>query len=336
MVRIGAGIRLLDSQRDVAQELLEKVGKRYKNRWMVMRQHLESVAHKADTENPEECVSWRPVKAWVNFKHWSKEVGPERLRQREAFFVDFCKSGILSNPAHAELLWSAFCKHVLHTLVNRQEPVDMLFIELNPLPYRPNWKALVTMTEWEKLGQEMYDRVTLEEMVKRGTADHLLHQRLTFYNRHAETIHWTVEIRHMEMWYRMVAAAEKARKKGKTTFAYLRHIEDAMKRSLPTALKCYASYLAEIFRPSLFTKIHTGAAGSPGTRTASMDKRMRAADKPRITPSALDPASKARCTRKRGHKKPSLANVPGVSNLQPTLEDMRDFREEMGQPSDGE
>jgi hypothetical protein len=331
MVRIGSGIRLLDSQRAVAQELLEKVGKRHENRWMLMRHVLEQVAIRADTENPEECVSWRPVKSYVQFKKRGKAAVFERMKQREAFFSDFCKSGILTDPAHAEILWTAFCKHALHTLVNRQEPVDMLFCELTPLPYRPNWMSLVSRAE--KVTPDSA-RATAEDLVERGTLDYLLDPALTFYNRKAETIHWSITVRHLEMWYRMVTAAEKARKRGRTPHTYLRLINDAMKRTLPMAVKCYAAYLAEVFRPSLFTKVVRGVHGSVRTRTKEFIERERRATGMGERGRGLNSVGMDRRKDGRWVKRAPVENVPGVPDLQPPAGNVRDLRPEVGQPGD--
>ncbi len=331
MVRIGSGIRLLDCQREVASQLLGRVGKLHGHRWMVMRHVLEQVARPADTENPEECVSWRPVKAWVQFKKKGKAALFERMKQREAFFSDFCKSGVLPDPAHAEILFTAFCKHMLHTLVNRQEPVDLLFCELTPLPYRPNWMALVAKTEKATPDSA---RATMDDLIKRGTLDHFLDPALTFYNRKSETIHWSITVRHLEMWYRMVTAAEKARKRGRAPHVYLRLINDAMKRTLPMALKCYAAYLAEIFRPSLFTKVVRGIHGSVRTRTKDFIERERPPVELGKPFSCLTAAHMARRKDGRWRKRETVEDMPGVPDIQPPAGDVRDVRAEVGQPGD--
>src|SRR5688572_23302282 len=127
-IRIGAGVRLLDIQREAAAERLKALGAEFhSNRWWLATSDLERFCAPEGEADPESVVEWRPPdRAKFRQVKWNRE----RMHARDQFFHEFAKTGWVQNRHAAGVLWFAFCKFMMHWLVNEQRAVDLGFCRL--------------------------------------------------------------------------------------------------------------------------------------------------------------------------------------------------------------
>lgn len=246
LVRVGAGIPMLQIQREVIGKLLDTLGSRKTpTRWVIPKENLEAYGE-LFTGNPESVVDWRPIttRVHVNTDTQMNHVDNE-------FFVEFVKKGFVKNTAVAKVLWKAYCQHCLHWMINKRGTVDLLFCKLTPLPYRPNWKSFL-LNEWLKSNKKKSVKPPVfEQDVKKwikAASTPMLSPSILWFNKKERYIYWSIEVKAGSLWYRMVAAKEAARKH-RLTMTYFSSIVNDLKSVIPEATKIYAAFLREISRP---------------------------------------------------------------------------------------
>ena len=97
---------------------------------------LKEFAQKSKFESPEQVVAWNRLPSpAINFP---KDEGVDE------FIKDWlAASGISLSKAAASTLFVSLVTHMMHWLVNRRKPVNLLFGTLDPFQYRKNWKEIV-------------------------------------------------------------------------------------------------------------------------------------------------------------------------------------------------
>lgn len=247
--RIGGGIRLLDCQIAAVEAKLREIGAEYDQRgecgkrWWIMRTALEQHCQNEGYVDPQTVVEWCRVQQEVRY---TKPSNPQR-KMREEFFREFCKGGIMDSPAKAEFIFTAFCKFILHRLINTQQPVDLGFCQLVPVPFRANWKSmLLTAHRGERLDTRDLLRPVANEVVK---------PQYVAWNRNGRYIYWTLEVLPLKGWYIATLKYELTRKrKGyrlKSEFnRYLSAVSDTIRRALPYARQLYAAYVSNVNKPT--------------------------------------------------------------------------------------
>lgn len=260
IVRVGHGLRLLDKQRQVASELLDKLGEKDGvGKWRVMRIKLLQFANQSEKTDPEDVVRWEAGKPSVTFRPQFNKRNAGSFAQEDVFFHELVLSGVCSTPDHAALLHHLWCKTILHCLVNRKLPINMLFMTLYALPCRSNWqnillkddpqKALLTVTSASHIYKtpSPYPRAVIARMGKK-----LIGGKLLAWNKKSSRVLWTVNVFHKPMWYRMVACAENqanyrwGRRNGRP---YLWYVRDTLKHLVPVIIKLYGQFLTHISLP---------------------------------------------------------------------------------------
>lgn len=319
LVRIGAGIPMLQIQREVIGKLLDTLGERKTpTRWVIPKENLEAYGE-LFTGDPESVVDWRPITTRVKS---NTDVPMNRID--DEFFVEFVKKGFVKNTAVAKVLWKAYCQHCLHWMINKRGTVDLLFCQLIPLPYRPNWKSFL-LNEWLR-GQKRKSikppalEPSVQEVVKAAAAP-MRSPSILWFNKKERYIYWSIEVKAGSLWYKMVAAREEA-KKHRMSSGYFKAIVNDLRQAIPKASKIYAAFLREISRPGFQ---YYSSSKSPFEK-----KRNR---KP-IEPIPPIPISHTPVSISIGDwkEKPGEllgetekeAFLSGMSDLQPSVQDMRD------------
>lgn len=333
-IRIGAGIRLLDIQRQAAEARLLAIGGQfYNNRWFVLRAQLEKFCKPEGFVDPQTVVEWRPMER-VRYRPAPMSGDPQtnalKFRGRDEFFHAFCLTGWMSNPYKADLLFTAFCRHMLHWLVNEQRPVDLGFCTLLPVPLRPNWKSLLLdrhrgrVLPTSKVGLM---REIAEEVLKKP--------EYTVWYRLRKRIFWNLECLPERPWYRATMEYERKRKAvhEKEFSRYVSAVRDTIRRSLPSLTRLYDNYLTFVKRPGarLMAVVTTTREASKvaGNRRGALVR----VDPARVVPAYdyLDPVDPVEIP---DDSDAATGDVRTVPDLPPGVEDMRQ-PSDVAEPKDG-
>ena len=138
-VRLGAGLRLLQKQRDSGGALLDAVAtKRVGGRWFVTQEQLTVVARRSQQTEPEEVLFWTPER--------NVTVMPSLTKRWRGFLDSFVakltKAGFPMDSQEITETWVSFCNVLLEILVVEEKPIDLFFCEIYPTALRPNIQDL--------------------------------------------------------------------------------------------------------------------------------------------------------------------------------------------------
>lgn len=323
-------IPMLRRQSEFLKQKLSSVGNYVNGLWWVPDSVLRTIG-KPILGDPEDFVVWDPpvVACATNVS-----ADPERWE----FFAEYSRNGVISDPVQAEVVFVSFCKFMLHWMLNRQKSVDLGFCELAPMPYRPNWYQVLLQKDLEredKIKMEgKYPRLNsnVKSLVGRGVPDDMMDPKLTFWCKEDEHIYWSIGARPKAMWWKMVKAVEQAKQsRGK----YITTIRETMKRTLPKALKFYASFLQQARLPYVRMAVREPGVRGIGRREES---KSGASCKPFISPRDL-PVSISTATEQEPHAVldhvPEVEGVSEVSGVQSFEVAVRDSGRELVGVADG-
>lgn len=333
-LRIGGGIRLLDIQRSAAIERLTELGAYFHNgRYMLGRATLERFCTREGQVDPQTVVEWRPPSR-IKYRNIGRKSA--QYRNQDEFFHEFAKAGWTKTSYSAEVLWLAFCKHILHWLVNENKPVNLGFCELIPVPLRANWKALL-------LSKYVKGRTKLREVSPRRLTENVA-ERLLFSPeftawRDDKRIYWTLEVLPLKGWFRAMIARERERRRrlSRRLDMYCYSVRQAIKRALPNVIKLYATYVSQTRRPSAYlTEKHIPADQIPGPPRNIKGQFVRV-NPPRVVPHKYDAwAGKAVPPVQLPNPDPAHNDLPGVPDLRSGEPDVRQSTEALDQSQNGE
>lgn len=215
-------------------------------KWFAIPEHeLERYAKKVEGD-PAYHFSWALPRQADKPEH-----KPERRIERDDFLQFMFNRGVGENRDHTDILWYQFCKGALDWMTNHRRPIDMHFITLHPLPYRANWKAVLTgrfPKLWRTIGR-MTGAKREAFLCESGFLDEMLSLDLLAYNLTEDYVYRHVDVEHKSDWWRAVRKAELQSRDKNGLFGYAKRTMDAIKRSIPTAIKIFGSYVAQVARP---------------------------------------------------------------------------------------
>lgn len=243
-------VPLLGLQTKALKDRLSMLGEFRNESWWILKTVLNANGKKI-TGDPELFVVWRPIEARVKYR------SGEQNKNRDEFFAEYARTGIINDPGKAEVVFISFQKHMISWMLNHQRPVDLGFCDLYPVPYRPNWKQLLLQRvqglraagRLKHLTNRDMAQMTVEKMVKEGIADEMIDPKFLFWCKKDGHMYWSIEARPRSMWWRMVKAVEMAKKNKRHGALYLESVADTMKRCLPHSLELYVAHLHQISIP---------------------------------------------------------------------------------------
>lgn len=255
------GIPLLDSQREMAERTLQALGQRHGCRFLMAMAALETVATRSD-KSPEELLVWHPPEAMPD-EPALKFVRQETNDFINAWFEKYaCRR--LRNTAEAVYLYNSFCTHMLDWLVNRNEPVDLLFCRLHPQPFRSYWKNItfeldVTKDhEWFQNGEVHRGhpcRVRNLPIPVERISWCIFNAKNVRMCRWSGRMDWTLDVELMPLWEETTRQLETNRHKLYPKWKdYWYSVMDVILRRLSDSLRLYEKFYREIFEP--FPEIH--------------------------------------------------------------------------------
>lgn len=314
-----ANIPLLAEQKRVALELLEAIGTRQDDKVWVTRAVLGANAVRSSQADPEAIVEWLP----------KRQPQPVRDDYRaDEFVTEFCESPYapINDPLIMEAVWAGMQKFMLHWLLNKRRPLDLLFCRLTPLMLRGNWQSV--LARWEK-NQKMVTKqryaANQQSMIGRGVGDYLCDTTVVAVDPKRKVIRWTLTCTVKEPFHDLAWKLETERKRRCGAGNYwVRSVSDQQKRQLSLALEAYEEWLKEAARPYISILLRGPKGG--GSPEEYVAKRVRVMDRPAIHTETIVLSDDARVEEGGGLALESeVEALPAeVPDLRPGLEDVRD------------
>lgn len=327
---VRAGIPLLDIQRDILFQTLQAAGaERIQGRWTITRARLDVVASKEDCPNPELLVEWNPAYRIRFRKPWRQADGEDR-KNRDEFFHEFVKLGLVRSALSAEVIFFAFCRHMLHWLVNERKVVDLGFCKLHSLPFRPQWKELLRAV---KPTQDWYRNPLVRPELRMYQTKGKGGKNYGPLDGHHCL--WTIDVEHCAPWWNESNRHEAAkRQRDKRSFeGYLMNLGRFIRRNQKRIQRIYDSYLSIIRRPYVVSYPARNNRSVLSNYCRTKPSTLAANPEPLDLPPAYDSRTGQAVDPLEHDATEEMGTVPGMSPVQSHSGDVRDSRPEVDEPA---
>lgn len=272
------------------------------------RGHCEAKTHlphmgavRATTDDPEDHLVWGPRPVPLG------DMKP-REAERRAWLEDLLARGGGQSIEQLSFQWRAFCVHIAHTLLNREEPVDCYLFKLHNCPLRPRWHEEFF---WKKIKCEpkpflkhLWFEPWLLEFYVAG--DHCVRQ---------------IELEPTREWRRLTIKVEAERRRRLGPERYAQYYATSVRRFTPVAWRLHKAWWAEMAFSRL---IHSAGGLGRGFTTVSDKVAREMCRKTERHRNALRTVHRRKITI-RLNKALSRKNgrVSPVSDLRPEAQDVR-------------
>jgi hypothetical protein len=239
-----AAIALLQKQLAAADYFFSKICYRKDlelGGWWVELAQLSQYAHKeAPGTYPEDCVRWAPAL-------FREEVREGDFKDMEGFFEQFAAAGWFKTPKSAELIFHAFCKHMMYWLCVKRTAVDLGFCRILPLPFRVNWKEVLLYRIMGKRTGIKY----VGDVRNRFRPEMLHFTDLLAARKGKRAVMWTLEILPKKWWYETSLKKEERRRIKELNSLYWLDVGKDVGNATEDATKCFMAYLGQVALPTV-------------------------------------------------------------------------------------
>ncbi len=288
--------------------------------WRVSRDNWRRIAQTTRGGDPETYISWG--------KPRPPEHKPMEGRLDRNEFVEWLhNAGVGKSVEEVSYFYKEICHGIADYLINKEKPVDMYFIKLHNCPFRANWKYLL-LQRYRKLGIALHRKSGVEfdwVLHKSGFMEEFLSLDLIAFCKQQQTCFRTVEVEHLKPWWKIVRKAEGARKTLKGPYQYAQYFSDSIKRFIPSAVRLYMSFLAQVAKPCV-APVEGGHDGRFRYLQAKQGRLLPSLKKYCALPAVISKRLPAYQGADDIDSDVFAANggVPEVLPVQPTAQDVRD------------
>lgn len=227
-------------------------------RWSMHRKFLEPLAELLPQgTDPDNVFSWH----LPHVADKTENLTPERVDVNEFVATLFLK-GVGKSREEVHWWYSQFCNHMADTLINREKPVDLMFIKLHQVPYRRNYMH-VLMSRFPKFGRVLaYARGETRDLRchMSGFYDEMLSLDLLALNKKEGWCYKYVEVEHTPKWFKTIRTVERARLSLLGTAKYAASLLGQLRSRITASVQLYSLWCADIARPSA-TDVQCGHTG---------------------------------------------------------------------------
>lgn len=330
-----AAIHFRRMEKEAAARILCLHGKPRRDQWVVSQLMLEKVAERTRGGDPEAYYAWNQPRP-----------APHRMiegREERSEFTDaLYQAGVGDSPEQVAYFWKQFCQHSAHWLMNKEKPVDMIFLRLHNTPYRPNWK-IILLQRFRRLGPALAHANTQERdrrLHQSGFYEELLSLDLLAFQTKHQTCYRQVEVEHRKPWWKLVKRTELTRLR-QGPYRYADYFLDSMRRFIPTAVRLYTLWLAHLNKPCV-ADCEGGRDGRirfvPNVLAGRLHPSSR--EYHGLPPQVLNKLPRFKAASVPDHLLAADGQLPALSAVQPAVEDLRDAEytgpgPAVGKPIDG-
>lgn len=313
--------------KQVVDAMLEKIAKPFHGMWIIKRRDLEkTAAFIQGGGDPERLFSWSSKAAIV-----SDKPRPEESVEREKFIEALFQKQTIPNVSTWQELYYIYkeiCLHMMDTLINKEQPVDLFFFKLHNCPLRQNWQ-MIQFARFPKTST-VATRANMEERQgKSGFNDNLTNVGMISFNPRLRICHRHITVEHTRAWWKMMLRCEQTRLRQLGHEKYAAYFRESVSRFLGTAKRCFREFMAQIKAPAV-----AGIKGKqPGAiRFIPFIPRLQSKLSRHVYIHRIvaDPADRIPTNGAEVHVSPSYGSLSEMQHLQRLKENLRDrLRREM-------
>lgn len=309
-------VPLLRIQQKAFDELMVSRARKVNGLWMIIRSELRRVAKPAKSgSDPETLLAWERTRMDQNPSNQ-----PEKREERDAFINALYLNGAGKSRDDVAHWWFLFCDHALDWLINKERPIDMFFLRLTPLPFRPNW----------------IERTEKQRHNCRGNKNFLTPERFGAWMNDGKllgvnsdgTISRHVALEHLPLWWKTIKRVESTRIQSLNPARYAAAVIDSVLHAIPAATRIYRNWLVN---KSLATAVYVEGRSPGSSRFEACPSPSRrptplwgTSDKYRHALWILKPEKVRELSRKSKALSRKNGKLPAVSDIQPQGQDVRD------------
>lgn len=223
----------------------------HSNAWWMDQSIFRSVACKAQGITPKYYYQWKGKIVEPNPSiPQQADVTDEITGDAEKFLKFIHHSTAIFSMIQLRLFWRAFYQYGLEWLINKQEPIDLGFCRIQPLPFRHNWKEVMLSKYpkdsplFNKPDPDCYEGIRVS-----GFELDLYSTDLVALDPRHHFVYWKLELVQQKPWHEATKAAEKIRRDAKGPVAYARYYIRQVKARLPAIVGAYRTFIKEVSRP---------------------------------------------------------------------------------------
>ena len=235
---------------DAADAVLRNHARPFNGMWRILLADLELIGYRVDPPtNPHLYFSWERKQEYQ--KEQYRNVG-ERLKEMDDLIDALYQRGVGKSRDECGFWFRQISNHIFHWLVIKEKPVDLGFIKLHPTHYRQNWK-MILLGRFPKLGaalSHLNEKDANYVLHRSGFLEAMLSLDLLAMNTINGYCYRGIEVEFTKVWYKAIKDVELSRKQKLQGFNYASRAMGSVKRALPTMVRIYRQWLANIARPS--------------------------------------------------------------------------------------
>lgn len=183
-------------------------------------------ATRATSDDPEDHLVWGARRPPMD------KMTPDQTARR-AWFEDLLARGVGDSVEQLAHYWRAFCIHIAHTLINKEQPVDCYFFKLHNVPLRSDWKEFVTATKPPKEPRFLLVRI-------------LASGRMLAFDVEGDHCLRHIELEHTDEWWKLIRKAESERRDRKGREEYANSFQRSLERFALTGWRLYCIHRKEM------------------------------------------------------------------------------------------
>ena len=248
-LEVTPAISLLKIQQQVMDSALTPCGHKDSDCWRVKRREFQQIATKAAYDcDPELYLIWERPRP--DNRKDSEKI---KAAARDEFCAWCYARGLGESEEHFQYLFSQLKKLMAEWLINTEKPIDLGFIRLHNLPYRPEWKlvldwnfSVLSASGWREYRAENPSH----RLLKRGMLRGFLSLDLLAFSRFYGICLRHIDVEHMPEWYKMMRIAERERLSKLGRLNYAKEFMRSVKRSLDASISIFARWRTDTSYPS--------------------------------------------------------------------------------------
>lgn len=216
--------------------------------WYVSKDILVKFATKANGCDPDQYLKWDKETPNPKESVGIEEVeGPSKVEEK---FINFMFKRSAIDPKLGRYFWAALKDSMQHWLIQVQRPIDFELFEVQPIPYRANWKEIMLAKHPGCAAIFRKPKETWkDQLIASGFMQDLGSSDLVAIDSHSKSIAWTLEIQPKPIWTKSMEDAEYQRMVAKKPGNYLRYYESCIRKRLDDTLETFGAWIREIRRP---------------------------------------------------------------------------------------
>lgn len=221
---------------------------------LLSRLQWTKMATKAPGITPEYYLKWNTFEEQADSEMDVQPVlenpDPDMSSEAEAFCRHVVQATQIVPIGTMKLVYRVIMSEGLIWMLEKGKPLNLGFIRLARVPYRPNWKQILLSmfpASASYFRQPATKRDTL--LHNSGFWANLYNTKLASLDRKDHFIHWGVECVEQPSWWAASDQKERSILSSLGSAKYMQYFRNAIKKHIPTILESYRSWIDRVIIP---------------------------------------------------------------------------------------